>query len=388
MPASPKQKNRRPLATTTYLLRNARKTVPLTLVIMLSVLLVAGIVSMIDSIPHSIRTIYAYTKYSLGVTPRGDPTLTARMERVLRAETPVPLERIIVCRVSSTQVKSIVGKWPFAVIGLSQEDLAFQVKRLQARSLQGRLPKAGAPEALVSEPVARNLGLKIGSALQGPDQPESYSPYPVKVVGIANSDLWFMLASIEYQRENHFPPLDNLLVCATNLKDQDRLDKWAVKRFKGERTLLFSYHLLEKDTDEMFQILYKVLNVVIGTLVLVITFMMGMLMNIYQSHRLVEFGLLQALGYTRRQLLRRVTMESLAVIVFGWAMGVLLAYLLLNVVKVTLMDPHAFALDVLDPAAYRYTIPIPVALFATALFTVWYRFRDFDPIGVVERRLV
>src|SRR5688500_6619869 len=117
----------------------------------------------------------------------------------------------------------------------------------------------------------------------------------------------------------------------------------------------------------MFGTLYKILNVVIGTLALVITFMMGLLMNIYQSQRLVEFGLLQAIGYTKRQLLRRVILEAVSVIVFGWILGLAAAYWLLRLVKHILMDPNAYALDPTDPGAYMYTIPIPVAILAVAV---------------------
>jgi len=138
----------------------------------------------------------------------------------------------------------------------------------------------------------------------------------------------------------------------------------------------------------MFATLYQILNVVIGTLVLVITTMMGMLMNIYQSQRLVEFGLLQALGYTKKQLLSRVVIETVFVVVFGWLLGLVAAYGLLNVAKRTLMDPKAFALNVLDPVAYAYSIPLPIAILIVAIATVVLRFRKFDPIGVVERRIV
>jgi ABC-type antimicrobial peptide transport system permease subunit len=130
------------------------------------------------------------------------------------------------------------------------------------------------------------------------------------------------------------------------------------------------------------------LNVVIATLVFVITLMMGMLINIYLSQRLVEFGLLQALGYTKRQLLYRVLKETVSVVLIGWALGVLLAYGLLRLTKAWLMDPRAFALDPLDPTAFLYTIPIPVAILAVASLTLIGRFRRFDPVGIVERRLV
>lgn len=385
---SARKRIRPPLAPSTYLVRNAGKTIPLTSVIMLAVLLVAGIISMINSIPYSIRTIYLYSKESLGITPRGDPTLTPSLVAEVRDNCPIPIGRLVICRGTSSEVKSIVGKWPFLVLGLAQTDVDFYLQRQGVTHLEGRKPKPGAAEAIISEPVARNLKLKIGDAVQGPEIDGSYSPNKVKVVGIATTDRWLMVGDIEYQRQNHFPPVDVAMVFAKDPERQNELDQWAVKRFKGRRAQLYAYFQIEKNTEEMFATLYQVLNLVISILVLVITFMMGMLMNIYQSQRLVEFGLLQAIGYTKRQLLKRVIIEAIAVVVVGWILGLFLAYGLLNVVKRVLMDPNAFALNTLDRAAYAYTVPIPFAILLVAIATVVYRFRKFDPVGVVERRLV
>jgi hypothetical protein len=378
----------KPLAAPLYLLRNSGKTVPLIAVITLAVLLVAGIVALMDSIPYSIKVIYSYSRVALGLSPRWDPTQTPRLRAIVQKECPVPIERLVTCRAAGGQVKSIVGKWPFVVLGLEQDDMTYYLRKLNATKIVGRYPSPGKAEALVSEPVARNRGLKIGSDLLSPVDTDNYSPFHVKIVGIAQTKEWLMVTDVEYLRAYQFPAINFLLVFAKSPAAQSTLDHWAEKRFKGERAQVFAYHLLEKDTNEMFAILYKILDVVIGTLVLVITLMMGMLMNIYQSQRLVEFGLLQALGYTKRQLLRRVTTESLLVIVGGWIFGMIMAFALLNVVKVTLMDPSAFSLDTLDHVAYLYTVPIPVSIFAAAVLTVWLRFRNFDPVGVVERRLV
>ena len=378
----------KPLAAPLYLLRNSGKTAPLAAVITLAVLLVIGIVAMMDSIPYSIKVIYAYTKTALGISPRWDPNETPKLRSIIQKECPVPIERLVTCRAAGAQVKSIVGKWPFVVLGLEQDDMRYYLNRLHATNIVGRLPQPGKAEALVSEPVARNRGLKLGSDLLSPMDTDNYSPFHVKVVGIAQCPDWVMVTDIEYLRAYQFPAVNFLLAFAPTPEQQSQLDHWAEKRFKGMRAQIFAYHILEKDTNDMFKILYKILDVVIGTLVLVITIMMGMLMNIYQSQRLVEFGLLQALGYTKRQLLRRVTVESSLVIIGGWILGMIIAFLLLNVVKRTLMDPSAFSLDTLDRIAYVYTIPIPVAIFAAAILTVWLRFRNFDPVGVVERRLV
>lgn len=378
----------RPLSATTYLLRNAGKTIPLTGVILLAVVLIAGIVSLINSIPLSIQTTYSYSKYSLGMSPRGDIELTPKLVAELKKGSPVPIDRIITCRASSSQVKSIVGKWPFLVLGMHHADILYFLNRLGTRGLVGRLPEPGKPEAVVSEPVARNLGLKLGSNLLSPKDQENYSPHYVKVVGIALTDEWTMLDDFKYQQENHFPPVDNLMVFARNLQEQQKLDHWAVKKFKGQRALVFAYYVLEKQTEDNFKTLYAILDVVISVLVLVITIMMGMLINIYQSQRLVEFGLLQAIGYTKRQLLKRVLRETLWVLLMGWAVGLGCSYVMLRVANSLLMYPHAYALNPLDPIALKYTCPVPISILIVATLTVYLRFRKFDPVGVVERRLV
>jgi ABC-type lipoprotein release transport system permease subunit len=388
MKRKPRQALQNPLAPSTYLLRNKGKTMPLVGVILLAVMLIAGIVSMIDSIPQSIRTIYGYSKYVLGISPRGDAAMPPKLVAEVTKGAPVEIGKVTLCRVSGSQVQSIVGKWPFVVIGLSRPDMEYFLKRVGADRIDGRLPEPGKPEAIVSDPVARNRGLKVGSTLLSPKTDENYSPHVVKVVGIAHTQEWLMLNDIAYQRANHLPPIDAVLVFAKNVAEQDTLDRWAFKKLKGQRAQPFAYFELEQHTNDDFQILYRILDVVIGTLVLVIAVMMGMLMNIYQSQRIVEYGLLQAMGYTRRRLLRRALAETIAVLLFGWALGLGLATLLLRIVDATLMAPHAFVLTVFDVHAVTYTACVPVAILVVAATTVTLRFRKFDPVSIVERRLL
>jgi len=355
-------------------------------VIVLAVMLIAGIVAIMNSIPLSIRTIYGYSKEFMGVTPRGDASQTPAIREIIESESPVPLARIVVLRGSDLQVRSIVGKWPFVVTAMSQDDAAFYLARMNAGKLTGRQPAPGAAEILLSEPVARNLGKSIGDQVLGPNDQDAFSPQIVKLVGVVESDQWFAIAPIDYYRENHFPPIDVLLVFAADRSRQAELDSWAVDRFRGQNVRVLSYAQVEEDTDAMFDILYRILNVVIGTLVIVITLMMGMLINIFLSQRIQEFGLLQALGYTKQRIVRRVLGESLIVVVGGWVLGVFCAIGLLAVVRAILMQPNAFALDILDSTAFFYTIPVPIAILTVAVLTVRHRFRRFDPIGIVERR--
>jgi len=211
---------------------------------------------------------------------------------------------------------------------------------------------------------------------------------PVKVVGIIKADRWMMLSNKQYFADTQPIPIDFALIFTKDISKQGEYDRWAEKKMKGEFAQLFAFHQIEKQSSEMFAVLYKIINLVIGVLVIVITTMMGMLMNIYQSQRLVEFGLLQAIGFTKQQLLKRVLIESLIVIIGGWFVGLLAARGVLLIAQAMLMAPNAFALDVADRMALTYTIPVPIAILLVAVGTIWLRFRNFDPVAVVERRLV
>lgn len=377
-----------PMAPTTFLKRNLGKTIPLALVIVLAVMLIAGIIALIDSIPLSINVIYGYTKLSLGVSPRGDNAALPGLIKKIQSQSPVPIEHVAICRVSSAQVESIVGKWPFLVLGLDLPDMKYYVQRLGATHMEGRLPIDGAPEAIVSRPVATNLNLRIGSTLLGPDIDNSYSPVPVKVVGIADTNQWFMLDTKKFIDANYLPPINLAMVFAHNRTDQIALDTWATKTFKGSKSEVFTYHDVEKQTQHMFRTLFTLLDLVIAMLVFVITLMMGLLINIYQSQRLIEYGLLQAIGYTKKRLIARSLLENILIVALGWALGLLAAYGLLCAIRQILMVPRAFSLNVFDSLAYAYTIPVPVTVLITACAAVLLRFRKFDPVAVVERRIV
>jgi putative ABC transport system permease protein/lipoprotein-releasing system permease protein len=115
--------------------------------------------------------------------------------------------------------------------------------------------------------------------------------------------------------------------------------------------------------------------------------MMAMLINIYLSQRVVEFGLLQAIGIAKTRLVVRALWEAVFVVIGGWSAGVLSAFALLKIVESALMEPRGYYIDPLDPLAYTYSIPVPIAILMATAATVWFRFRAFDPISVLERRI-
>ncbi|MCG9896298.1 MAG: ABC transporter permease, partial [Fimbriimonadaceae bacterium] len=186
-----------PLRPSVYLVRNAARSLPMVGVIILAVMLIAGIVSLMNSIPLSIRTIYSYIKTYVAVTPRGDLTAIPQLEQELRKAPETP-ERIMKVRVTERPVRSIVGAMPFPVIGMRSDDLTYTLDRLADGRLEGRLPKPGAAEVVVSEPVLRNLKLKLGDPLLKPEDAEAFSPFPVTIVGVIPAPIWVAYSDYDY----------------------------------------------------------------------------------------------------------------------------------------------------------------------------------------------
>ncbi|RMG25343.1 MAG: ABC transporter permease [Armatimonadetes bacterium] len=372
-----------PLAPYIFLLRNPARSVPITIVIALAVLLICGIVALVHSIPLSVREIYGYSRNFSAALPRSDPSYLPTLEAQL-SESPVPIERVLKIRVAFFNVRSIVGKLPFVLHGLKPEDAAFLRQRMGLSQLTGRLPAVGAPEAVITRPIAVNLGLDIGDELLRPDDPQNYSPQPVRVVGIHESDYWFAYGDYTYVAQNHFPPVDDLVIVA---KDQPRFDRWAVERFKGTKARILTHAELLRETDESLAVLLQLLSVVIGMLVVVVTVMIGLFINIYLSQRITEFGLLQAIGFTRGFLARRAGVEASIIVIGAWLLGVLVSVGVLWIVKITLMDPRAYFLDPLDWYGIAYTLPLPLAVLLASFLTIRIRFARFDPVEVIERRI-
>ncbi|HWP30286.1 MAG TPA: ABC transporter permease [Fimbriimonadales bacterium] len=383
---SRKRMLRKPLAAWVFYSRNPGKSVPIILAILLAITLIAGVVAVMNSVPLSIRKIYGHGRFFTGATSRGDmrffPELLTHFEK-----SPVPIERKVVCQTATFEIKSLVGPWPFLVYGLKSKDVEYVTKKLGLRVLEGRLPRPGEPEAAITLPVARNLRLSIGDVLLAPDREKRYSPQPVRVVGIWNSEEWFAITSYEYLFHNHFPPLDALLVFAKDGNMQRQLDVWAEKSLLGKHARAYTYIQLEKETRQTFATLFAILNLVIGMLVILVTLMMSMLIQIFLSQRSTEFGLLQAIGFTKKQLMRRVLAESFWITIVGWISGAIFALLIFLTVKNIYFEPRGYYLNPFDVPAFLYTAPIPLAIFLASFFTVWNWFRRFDPITIIERRI-
>ena len=374
------------LSPLTYFRRNLGKTLPMVFVVMLSVAMVASVVTIIDSIDLTVFTLYGYNRFLTGLTPRNG--LAIDEEQLAKIHKLSELGHFYSTHSYTVLVKTIFGKMPFPLFGIEAQGRAELLQRCHVKLSQGRLPVEGAAEAVVSDDVARNLGLKIGDIISQPNSQDAYAPVPVHLVGLLHGPVWVGLTTKSFVDANSPFTWQGALCFAptTDQPAQRRLDK-AIDRVTDKKLArVWKFSFLVEETRSALSNLYLILNLITTLIVFAIAFVCALLSNIYFTQRLPEVATLSAIGYSRRQLLSRACGETALLSVLGWVLGGVLTTGMLTAFLVFLLGPRGLLLNPVDSAAYLFTIPLPITITLFAVATIGRRLATLDPVSIIERR--
>jgi ABC-type lipoprotein release transport system permease subunit len=246
----------------------------------------------------------------------------------------------------------------------------------------------GQPEAVISDDVAKNLGLHVGDTISRPESQDSYAPIPIKLVGLLHGPVWLGLTSKALV--DTYSPINftGYLAFArtTRPEDQRRLDDAIERVVDKGKGRVWRFSGLVRETKSALSNLYLIMNLVIGIVVFAISFVCGLLSNIYFTQRLPEIAMLSAIGYARSRLLRRALGETLCLCLLGWLLGIGMTALLLKVIQVVALTPKGLLLDPVDLRAFAMTLPLPVTITLFALCTIGLRLASLDAVSIIERR--
>lgn len=384
-----------PLSAWTYFRRNPNKVFPMGFVIVLSVFLIAAIAALANSIDRTILTIYGYTRYyTYAIPQRVTQKVPADQIAIIRKDPRT--ERVMEASIFFTNIKTVMGRLPFVVLGVTPQNRDYLMKRVGTSVLPGgRLPAEGMPEAVLSEAIAENKGVKLGDVIAGPmdEGGMSGSPVPVKLVGILKGPTWIAFTSKSFCDTTFLTTPRSTVFTTKNPADLLELNNDlmpSVHKGKGRlnpaKVQLLSFQNLVKELKDSLSSMYMIMAVVNSTVIFVVALMSGMLSNIYFTQRIAEFAVLAAIGYQRTRLVLRIVTETLLLNLMCWVVGAVVSYFFLSYFKEAVFDPRGLIIDPGDPFAYKYTIPIPFCITVFAVVTIAWRLLRFDPVTIIERR--
>jgi ABC-type lipoprotein release transport system permease subunit len=328
------------------------------------------------------------SKFSIISPPGTEDELDASVVAQIRANPDVA--RVIPASGMQIALPEVMGggsDW-FHLLALMEEDVPFVMERCGATLKKGRLVQPRTNGIMLSEQVAANLGLQVGDTIQDSVNPELYGNIvdPLQVVGIMESDVRLGIISYEFFSSHELYrrfPLRFLVVAQEGR--EAAVDDFLRSEIRAAGAGVQTFQWLTEWMASEYRATYSLLIPIIAVVAIVITVVIGVVNRIAFTHRLPEFGILHAAGYSKKWLTRRLTMETGVLAATGWLVGIGLSWLILYILKLTLFAPRGHDLSVMALAPAVPIIPIPLAVIGFTLISVGRILSRLDAVAVVER---
>jgi ABC-type lipoprotein release transport system permease subunit len=298
---------------------------------------------------------------------------------------------------------------PVPVLGVTEADLPVVMEACDLRLKEGRLISPRTGEIVLSEELARALGLDIGDHVSYKTNVDYYPTFateltlvgilesvPSTTLGTGSSDagpeVRAGFVSYEYLDGHElYQPRESNWIILPRPGSRPAVNEFAsglIPRNARAASVHLQSFESEMETlglEEMQRILDTAYGFVDGLVAVAAALVVGMVHRIAIAHRLPELGLLHAAGYPRRSLVRRLVIEIAAIACAGWAAGLLCAYAFSILLSNTYFAAHGWNANLADPAPLLYTLPIPLVVVAWITVSVNRTLNRLDPVAIFER---
>ena len=380
-----------PLSPLMYYRRHKRSALlQITLVSVATVGLIV-LVGVLDAIP--LRANVSYLTRLSRVIPIGemiDPAVVSQIQ------TNPDVERVIPDNGLWITLPTLLGTDSQRLLGVSQQDAQVLMQHSGVRLKEGRMFEPRSNEILLSEEIARALNLHIGSEIGrgiDPDYYESISA-PLVLVGILEGNpeinqgpsvrMGFISSEYLNSHELYAPRTTSMLVIAREGR-KALIDDFLATTIRSKYTEVETFALLVGFLKMARVGVYIIFGVVNSVVAVAVAFVVGIVNRIAMTNRLSEFGLLHALGRNKKQLIRRLTLETVAIAGIGWIVGLGLALLIMLWIKNTLFYNLGMELDLTNLSPLCFVIPIPLIIVALTFSSIRKIFSDLDAVAIIER---
>jgi len=386
-----------PLSALTYYRRNATRTLPVGGAIVISVFLIAAIVTLLNSVNETITTNYGFVRRLSVLTTQLEKDVPPPVLKKIKA---VPhLGRVIPAVPYFITLRTVFGEMPVPLYGVDEDAMPVLTQVSGNHLVAGQWPRPNQPEIVMSRNWANNFGKHVGEWVDFKNDRFPSIPDKQKIVGILDGGEDLAITERSYLelelpepvvRTSYLmiPPTHKELP-ALNSEVNDILTNYKQNGFTEKQIRFIKFYTFDRLVQEFsnsIRFLYKFLAMADGLVIGAVALMSGFLANIYFEQRLGEFGLLSAFGFRRERLAKRLVVEIGSLVVIGWMFGLTLTWAVFHLLDIYYMSPQGLTLARLDHLAIFYTLPTPLIVGVASLATVLFRLYRFDPIEIMERR--
>jgi ABC-type antimicrobial peptide transport system permease subunit len=383
----------RPLSSLTFYLRHRRRGLALVVTMGLMILGVAFPAFVFAPMLDTMVIVFEHLRQVSVVSPTTETTIDPGVMAQIKGHPDVAETMPAIGLQTEVNVPPMAHPSIF-LYGVNEGDLQTLLNLYGAQVAEGRLPRPRTNEIVLSQALAQNRNLQVGDRIGRVHYPEEDDDIPTEmiIVGILSTppgreDLWTGFASLEYLQNHEFYaswPMRLLVVPVEGHKEA--LDTWLVENVDSKQAVVQTL----EDRQTTYRIAMAAILVLFGLLESVIAIVaavaLGILSYTFFVQRQGEFGILHAIGHSRPWLVLRTVRESASVVAVAWLLGGVLCAVGLIYMQIGLYAPKGLSLNLLNPAPWLFTLPMPLAIIAVGAGLVARMLRKLDPVAVIERR--
>jgi ABC-type antimicrobial peptide transport system permease subunit len=381
----------RPLSSLTFYQRHRRRGVLMILSTALMVLGIAFPVFLFSAMVSAMLPSIDYLQHVSVIAPVHtdlDPGVVGQVR-----SHPATARAIPAIRLGVQMILPPGGGTSIDIYGVSEADLPVLLDLYGVQVQEGRLPQPRSNEIVLSAAIAANRNLHVGDVIGGEIENESLLvvddlPTEMVVAGILSPDRpWIGFASYEYLHSHELTSSRSprLLVIPREGRKQ-ALDRWLEEGLDPTQTRIVTYAMQEREYNEMTTSTILVFTLLECMIAAVAAVALATLNHIFFSQRREEFGVLNALGRSRRWLVLRTAKETGGVIGVAWIASAALCGIGLLGMQTLVYGPRGLTLDFFSLAPWLLTTPLPLAVALASVGTIAWMLSRLDPVAVIERR--
>jgi ABC-type lipoprotein release transport system permease subunit len=386
-----------PLASTTFYRRHKGQAAVLIGAMALMIVGTALVVFIFEAVGDVMQPMLTGLSRMSLISPNAmslDATVTAQIRAHPAVERVIPVYSVsplgILIPPSSEEYR-------IAAYGVTAEDMAYLVELYRLELLEGHLPRPNTNEIAIPWAAAQNRDIQVGDVIGDRDHPiypdAPALPSELAVSGIfapaenSTEDTWLSFMSQEFINDyQDYWRADLSLIVVPRAGQKATLDGWLESQFAGERYLVFTYGNQRTLFQKQMSMLLFTFSLMESVIVLVAALALAGLNYIFVTQRQAEFGVLNALGFSRMQLVRRIARETLFTTGAAWLVGILGCAVILLYLQYGVYVPVGLKLNFLNPIRWLYTLPVPAAVFVVSAGAVGRALSRLDPVSIIERR--
>jgi len=374
-----------PLSIIKYYINNRKSFFTIFFSIVLSTLLIYMVQMFIDSAFITSYNIFVEPqRYYSSITPRGsliDEKILNDVKSIDSIESVMPW----VFRYTNFYI-NIGGDEGARIFTVNHDDMLTLMSRLQLTLKEGRLPEPGSREIAIHYLLAKNKNLKVGDKIGNAFDKDEVIRGEQTIVGLIDGKSIVSFDSLETwveENEIDFEYMLGIIMLPKKGHDQELNRYLDSLHLPGYDVRTFNSNSLQYEhNSENIKIILTFISIMV---IVIVSFSTGFLCYIYFAQRSSEFGLLNAIGYSKQYVINRAFSEISGMDTIGFAVGIIFSLAAGVIVNAVSYAPRGQILQVwnLNYLMKAACIPLFVTLFS--IVPVWRMLKKLDPISIMER---